>query len=130
MSDSDRKQFVQIHGDKSHTCSIMSGVPQGSILVPTLLSLYVNDFPDFITPGELTCSQVILLYLLRVIIFFYTIIKTIKVILDQVFIRCSANRLITYEIKSEALLHLNIELPSSKSEICRLTFILLSTEMP
>lgn len=53
MSDSDRKQFVQIHGDKSHTCSIMSGVPQGSILVPTLLSLYVNDFPDFITPGEL-----------------------------------------------------------------------------
>ena len=49
----DRNQFVQVHGDKSDTSSIKLGVPHGAILGPTLLALYVNNFPDFITVGEL-----------------------------------------------------------------------------
>lgn len=52
-STSDRNHFVQIHGDKSDTSSIKLGVPHGSILKPTLFSLYGNDFPDFITAREL-----------------------------------------------------------------------------
>ena len=50
---SDRNQFVRIHGDKSDTSFIKLGGPHGSILGPTLFTLYVNDSPDFITAGEL-----------------------------------------------------------------------------
>ena len=38
-----RKQYVQIKGTKSYLEQILCGVPQGSILSPALLNLYLND---------------------------------------------------------------------------------------
>ena len=38
-----RKQYVQIKGTKSSPEGILCGVPQGSILGPTLFNLYLND---------------------------------------------------------------------------------------
>ena len=98
-----RNQFVQVNEEKSNTSSIKFGVPQGSILGPKLFSLYVNDFPEFVTSGEL--------YMFADDTTIFTvgnnidiIIKAMQVILDQVLSWCGANRLIAHETKSEALL--------------------------
>ena len=50
---SDRHQFVELNGVKSPALEVKYGVPQGSLLGPRLFSIYVNDFPDCITQGEL-----------------------------------------------------------------------------
>ena len=41
---SDRKQYVEINDAKSDVLQITTGVPQGSILEPVLLIIYINDF--------------------------------------------------------------------------------------
>lgn len=45
----DRHQFVVLEGHKSSTKSIFSGVPQGSVIAPTLFLLFMNDLSDTIT---------------------------------------------------------------------------------
>ena len=40
---SNRKQFVNIDGCSSELLDVICGVPQGSILDPTLFILYIND---------------------------------------------------------------------------------------
>jgi hypothetical protein len=40
----DRLQYVNIDGNRSSSQSVISGIPQGSILGPILFLLFINDF--------------------------------------------------------------------------------------
>ena len=45
----DRRQRVVVHGEVSNWKSVLSEVPQGSVLQPILFLIYINDLDDDIT---------------------------------------------------------------------------------
>lgn len=58
----DRKQQVSVNGETSKWKSVTSGIPQGSVLGPTLFVLYINDLPDLVDSTALMFADDTKLY--------------------------------------------------------------------
>ena len=54
-----RKQFIVLNGEKSSRFSVLSGMPQGSILGFLLFLIYINDLPE-LCAGEDPGSEIFL----------------------------------------------------------------------
>ena len=46
-----RRQIVDVNGTKSDPATVLSGIPQGSVLGPILFVKYVNDLPEVVKCG-------------------------------------------------------------------------------
>ena len=101
-----RSQYVQLNESKSKTRTISYGVPQGSLLGPRLVSLYINDLPSTIKSSELC--------LFVDDSTFYSIGSNIEEVIDalnetwkQIFTWCCENKLTIHTGKSEVMLLTN-----------------------
>ena len=48
----ERQQFTDVNGSTSEMTLISFGIPQGSVLGPTLFTLFTNDLPSSVSSGS------------------------------------------------------------------------------
>lgn len=98
-----RKQSVCLDNIRSSQMTVETGVPQGSVLVPALFSLYINDFPNI-----LTHSKAVSYADDTVIIFTGKTLSEIQPVINQELTRISswfkANKLTINSTKSKYIL--------------------------
>ena len=56
LDSSARQQAVVVDGRVSDLCSVISGVPQGTVLGPVLFLVHIASIVDFISPGTVATS--------------------------------------------------------------------------
>ena len=98
-----RKQYTVVNGYNSDTMPVSVGIPQGSVLGPTLFSLFVNDLLSSVKSGSV--------YLFADDITIYCIKRTadeavaqLDKALDELYDWCILNRLTPHAEESEAML--------------------------
>jgi len=58
----DRQQLVLLQNERSQSCSVLSGVPQGSVVGPLLFLLYISDLPSNVTSKIRLYADDVILY--------------------------------------------------------------------
>ena len=98
-----RKQYKVVNGYNSNTMPVSVGIPQGSVLGPTLFSLFVNDLPSSMKSGSV--------YLFADDVTIYCIKKAadeavaqLHKALDELYDWCILNRLTPYPQISKTML--------------------------
>ena len=95
-----RQQYIKFNNEVSEIKSIHYGVPQGSVLGPTLFSLYINDLANIIN------SDGLLLYADDTVIF-DTDLRIIQNMLNRISDWCDAN-LLTINCKKSQWMQTNL----------------------
>ena len=100
---SNRLQYTVVNGVKSKMQSVSVGIPQGSVLGPTLFALYISDLPSSVPSGET--------YLFADDTTIYCVaengdqaIHQLNKALKELYSWCLNNRLTPHPKKSEAML--------------------------
>ena len=99
----ERQQFTILNGKQSDLAAVPTGVPQGSVLGPTLFTLFSNNLPSSIISGSI--------YMYADDTTIYCIGETadmavaqLNKALDEIYKWCLKNRLTPHPGKSEVML--------------------------
>jgi len=116
---SERQQLTTVNGSTSEMIPISFGIPQGSVLGPTLFGLFANDVPSLMSSGSV--------YMFANDTTVYCISDTAEKSIVQLnsALRelnkwCLINRLTHHPSKSEAMLISRRNIPRSSSETLHL----------
>ena len=52
-----------VDGAQSHYLPVLSGIPQGSVIGPTLFLIYINDLPDYVNSAVRLFADDTIMYL-------------------------------------------------------------------
>ena len=98
-----RKQYTFLNGIASDLNTVKSGIPQGSILGPTLFSLYTSDLPEAITTATTYMyADDTTLYCIGDSI--DAVISELNKALEELLYWCKTNSLVPHPKKCEAMI--------------------------